>query len=222
MRNSTSKARVENEIQELQDENRSLKNHLEGSYNRIKELQETKSQVQRELTDAEAKNGLLEQELETTKIAVASLREKYNTINLQNLREKYETLLREKNTIILDIEEKKMMIASRDQQLVECQIELDVLKKEKNVIQLEMAAIREVKTSLEKRIADLLDQLDRECARDETFKLVIEEKNKIFAEYEKCKKELTEVNFDLLNIVHFVLNIRFFFLNLFFLGVGKK
>ncbi|CAB0038824.1 unnamed protein product, partial [Trichogramma brassicae] len=126
VRNSTSKVRVENEMQDLQDENRSLKNHLEGSYNRIKELQESKSQVQRELSEAQGKVEILEHELNANKIALESLRDKYNNDNLQKLRDHYDELLREKNNIVLEVEEKKMIIASKDQKLVDISAMVDV------------------------------------------------------------------------------------------------
>ena len=188
-------------MQELQDENRSLKNHLEGSYNRIKELQESKSQVQRELAEAQGKNELLEQELNTTRIALDSLREKYNNVNLQKLREKYEMLLREKNTIILEIEEKKMLIANKDQKLVEYSIEMDTLKKQKETLDKEIENIKKEKSVLESKITDLIGENEKlnekivycNIEKDDAYKLLIDEKNKVSFELEDCRKQVIEV-----------------------------
>lgn len=135
VRNSSSKIQVENEMQELQDTNRSLKNHLEGSYNRIKELQESKSDVQRELTVAQGKYELLSQELNTTKIALETLREKHNNENVQNLREKNEKLANEVQNSIYKIEEQSMLLAQKEQKLMECSIELKDLKNKNLEIQ---------------------------------------------------------------------------------------
>lgn len=201
VRNSTSKVRVESEIQELQDENRSLKNLLEGSYNRIKELQESRSQVQRDLTEVQGKNELLEQELHTTKHALVSLREKYNNTNLQNLREKYEELYREKNGIIREVEEKKMHIASKDQKLVEYSIEIDTLKKQNENLKKDIKNVKNEKTYLETKVSDLIRNNEKlkekvevsDVEAEKAYCLVTEEKNKISLELENCKKELAEV-----------------------------
>lgn len=222
MRNSTSKVRVENEMQDLQDENRSLKNHLEGSYNRIKELQESKSQVQRELAEVQGHCELLEQDLNTNRNALESLREKYNNVNLQKLREKYEILLREKNNIVLDVEEKKMLIANKDQKLVEYGIEMDTLKKQKEALNNEIENIRKEKSLLENQITNLLDNMEKfkagklvaDIEKDEAYKLIIAEKNQLALELENRRQEISEVSF-LYNFVFvfsqfFTTNINFF------------
>ncbi|XP_014207511.1 kinesin-related protein 4 [Copidosoma floridanum] len=220
VRNSTSKVRVENEMQELQDENRLLKNHLEGSYNRIKELQETKSQVQREMAEAQGKKELLEQELNTTKIALESLREKYNNINLQKMRERYETLLQEKNNVVREVEEKRMLLASKDQKLVEYSIELDTLKKQKEMLNSEILNSRVEKSSLENKITNVNDEIEKLkvqlntsiAEKDEVYRLFEEEKCKSSLELQsnrikidelvKKNKELDEEMDDMVSHVH--------------------
>ncbi|XP_058798615.1 centromere-associated protein E-like [Phymastichus coffea] len=194
VRNSTSKVRVENEMQELQDENRSLKNHLEGSYNRIKELQESKSQVQLELTEAQAQIGLLEQELNTTRMSLDSLREKYNNEHLQELREKYELLLREINSLKHDIQEKNMLLADKDQKLTEYNIDLTNYRKEKTTLNIELETIKREKVILEQRISILVDECEyikRNIAvqKDEAYKALVLERDRLLLELEKCQKE---------------------------------
>ncbi|XP_011502024.1 PREDICTED: major antigen-like [Ceratosolen solmsi marchali] len=201
VRNSTSKIRVKNEIQDLQDEIRLLKNHLEGSYNRIKELQETKSQVQWELTEVQGKNELLEQELNTTKMSLESLRDKYNNVNLQKLREKYEALLREKNNVILEIEDKKMLIANKNQKLVECSIEVDTLQKQKESLNTKLENIKGEKSVLESRILDLVNDNEElkekiivcNIQKDEIYKTSMEEKNQISIEFEIYRNQMLDV-----------------------------
>jgi chromosome segregation ATPase len=201
VRNSTSKIQVENEIQNLQDEIRLLKNHLEGSYNRIKELQETKSNVQWELTEMQGKNAFLEQELNTTKISLESLREKYNNVNLQKLRAKYEELLLIKNNAIFEIEDKKMLIANRDQKLVECTIELDTLQKQKELLNKELESTKREKFVYESQITDLTNQnkelkeeiIACDIKKNDIYKTSLEEKNKIVIEFENYQKEMSDV-----------------------------
>lgn len=184
-------------MQDLQDENRSLKNHLEGSYNRIKELQESKSQVQRQLSEAQGKVEILEHELNSTKISLESLREKYNSDNLQKLRDHYEQLLHEKNSVVLEVEDKKMIIASKDQKLVEYSIEIETLKKQINFLSKD-------KTALEDKINDLLRESEKvqkqisTCNNDKdaAYKLVIEEKIKMQKEMENVSTYLVSRSTD--------------------------
>uniref|UniRef100_A0ABD2XNB7 Kinesin motor domain-containing protein n=1 Tax=Trichogramma kaykai TaxID=54128 RepID=A0ABD2XNB7_9HYME len=202
VRNSTSKVRVENEMQDLQDENRSLKNHLEGSYNRIKELQESKSQVQRELSEAQGKVEILEHELNANKIALESLRDKYNNDNLQKLRDHYEELLREKNNIVLEVEEKKMIIASKDQKLVEYSIEIETLKKQIQYLSKDKLVLEDKINELFKESEKLQNQI-MSCGKDKdlAFKQVTEEKIKMQQDMENLMTKNKELDDEMEELV---------------------
>ncbi|KAJ8676006.1 hypothetical protein QAD02_011792 [Eretmocerus hayati] len=201
VRNSTSKVRVENEMQELQDENRTLKNQLEGSYNRIKELQEMNSQVKLQLSESTVANEILKQDLDTTERALSSLREKYNNMNLQNLREKYETLLSEKNSMALDIDEKKMVIANNNQKLVEYSIEIDTLRRERELLDKEMKNAKNEKCMLENRVSELIRNNEKikeqievlDVQKDEEYKRLNHEKNVLSLELKECMEEKSEL-----------------------------
>lgn len=189
-------------MQELQDENRTLKNHLEGSYNRIASLQESKSLIERELLDAQGKNELLEQELITTQMTLASLREKYNNFNVQKLREKYEAILIEKNNLVREIEAKKMLIAEKDQKLVEYGIEIDTLKKQNDDLHKKIKIVEGEKIVLNSHVSHLTSDFENlkqkmeivNSEKEMTYKSMLEEKARIVLELEECKKEKSEVS----------------------------
>lgn len=202
MKNATSNDKLETELQNLRDENRSLKNHLEGSYNRAKELLDAKTKAQQELIDLQTKNGLTEQELANAKISVNSLREKLNAANSQKLRANYESLLEEKKNVVMELEEKKMLLASKEHSISEYTIELERLG-QKN-LQLEKTAKKSIK-----EIGMLKDEISARTIEIEKlkkqindssfilqdnkgFKILMEEKNKIEKEKQKLMEELRQ------------------------------
>lgn len=209
--------RVENEKQELQDENITLKKDLEGSYNRISALIQSKSQIERELLEAQGKSQSLEQELTTTQMTLNSLREKYNNFNVQKLREKYESVLIEKNNLVREIEAKKMLIAEKDQKLIECSIEIDTLKKQNEDLHDKIKAFNNEKFLLDSQVSCLLNDCENlkqqmeiiNSEKENIYKSNVEEKSKILNELEECKKEKSEVsNRNLIGI-----GLLLFFLN---------
>lgn len=187
MRNSTSKVKVETEIKELQDENRSLNNYLEGAYNRIKELQEDKVNIQHQFADIQIEKESLEHELQKTIANEKSLRDKLNNMNVQKLRETNELLLNEKNEIVREVEEKRMLIASNNQKLVEYGIEIDTLKrkcdalnKEKNSMDNQIVALVKLNETLNQKIAAYNVEADL------AYKKIVEEKNMLVKELDEA------------------------------------
>ncbi|XP_072755819.1 uncharacterized protein Root [Anoplolepis gracilipes] len=114
VRNSTSKIQAEEQMEELKDLNRSLRNNLDGASNRIIELQEAKAELMKQLValnsqyDAACKDN---QELRE----MSSYRSKYS--DTYTTCEKYDALLREKNKIALELEAIKVEFDQKNREI---------------------------------------------------------------------------------------------------------
>ena len=108
MRNSTSKIRAEQEMEDLRDENRTLQRNLHGASNRITELQEIKTQLMKELAEIKTTYEVICHENMKTKNILATY--KTSASEVIELREKYELILQEKTRVALELEDKKAML----------------------------------------------------------------------------------------------------------------
>ncbi|XP_051155905.1 kinesin-related protein 4-like isoform X2 [Leptopilina boulardi] len=122
VRNSTSKHRAEQEIEDVMDKNRTLEKNLEGASNRITELMEAKAKVIKDLVDVQCQLKMIKRENDE----LQSLKSRQNS--LIELRGKYEELLQEKNTIKLELEEKKLSLAQKEKYIQEIEQQLNVLR----------------------------------------------------------------------------------------------
>lgn len=187
IRNSTSKTRVEKEMEELMDKNRTLENNLEGASNRIADLQEARSKTMKELVDLKGQVETVKRENEELKKAVDAFKLRHNYSDIMELRGKYEELLQEKNRIKLELEEKKLLLAHRDRKIEEISEELRELA-EKNA-------------ELDKEADELAEEIKEKGAEigkieDENYHL----KEKFTKEIENLRsqfKHATSINMEL-------------------------
>ncbi|KYN29939.1 PREDICTED: kinesin-related protein 4-like [Trachymyrmex cornetzi] len=127
VRNSTSKAQAEEQMEELKDLNRSLRNNLDGASNRITELQAVKTDLMKQVItlssqyDAACKNN---QKLKET-LSSSRYNDTYTAC------EKYDNLLQEKNKIALELEATKVQLNQKNRDIENYLHEIKELK-EKN------------------------------------------------------------------------------------------
>ena len=211
VRNSTSKTRVEKEMEELMDKNRTLENNLEGASNRIADLLHAKSTAMKELVDLKGQVEIVKIENEELKKAVDAFKLRHNYSDIIELRGKYEELLQEKNIVKLELEEKKILLSQRDKKLEEISKELKVaqeknaeLDKEADELADEIKERGEVigkieeenyqlKQSLTKEIEDLRSQLKHATSLNTDLRAQIEiiRKTEVGC-YQKENEELKE------------------------------
>lgn len=115
VRNSTSKVQAEEQMEELKDLNRSLRNNLDGASNRITELQAAKTDLMKQVVilnsqyDKACKDN---QELQET---LSSYKSRHN--DTYTACEKYDDLLQEKNKIALELEATKVELNLRNRDI---------------------------------------------------------------------------------------------------------
>ncbi|XP_014470851.1 PREDICTED: centromere-associated protein E [Dinoponera quadriceps] len=135
VRNSTSKIQAEEQMEELKDLNRSLRNNLDGASNRITELQAAKADLMKQLVTLNSQYESTCRENGELKETLSSYKSKYNDAYANASSEKYDALLREKNQIALELEAVKVQLnqqsrdlenhASKVKELTEKNVELD-------------------------------------------------------------------------------------------------
>ncbi|XP_025073915.1 kinesin-related protein 4-like [Pogonomyrmex barbatus] len=157
VRNSTSKSQAEEQMEELKDLNRSLRNNLDGASNRITELQIAKTDLMKQLVvlngqyDAACKDN---QELKET---LAAYKSRHN--DTYTACEKYDDLLQEKNKIALELEAMKVLLSQKNKD-VEAYISKIKDLTEKNVeLDQESEELAEVIREHDAENARLQDQL---------------------------------------------------------------
>lgn len=115
IRNSTSKVQAEEQMEELKDLNRSLRNNLDGASNRIAELQATKADLMKQVVilnsqyDTACKNN---QELTE---ALSSFKSRHN--DTYTASEKYDNLIQKKNKIALELEAMKVQLNQKNKDI---------------------------------------------------------------------------------------------------------
>ncbi|KAG7207970.1 hypothetical protein KM043_009552 [Ampulex compressa] len=117
IRHSTSKIKVEAEMEELKDLNKTLQNNLEGASNRIAELQDSKNQLLKELIGLKSQNEQLSQEIGELKQRLLLHKTKVNNTNFSKDSDKFDVLLQEKNSIALELEGKKLLLDQKDREM---------------------------------------------------------------------------------------------------------
>lgn len=117
MRNSTSKIQAEEQIEELKDLNRSLRNNLDGASNRITELQTAKTDLMKQLVILNSQHESTCNENGELKETLSSYKSKYNDAYSNATSEKYDALLQEKNQVALELEAVKMQLSQRDRDI---------------------------------------------------------------------------------------------------------
>ncbi|CAD6226846.1 GSCOCG00005942001-RA-CDS [Cotesia congregata] len=119
VRNSTSKVTVDREIEAMKDENRKLSNDLEGACNRIKDLQNSKSQLMTEFVELKGQYELTCQEMNLLQVTLSNYKLKINSSETLELRSKYDALIMEKNLVALELEEKRSTVLQYEKKMAE-------------------------------------------------------------------------------------------------------
>ncbi|XP_044598075.1 kinesin-related protein 4 isoform X2 [Cotesia glomerata] len=119
VRNSTSKATVDREMEAMKDENRKLSNDLEGACNRIKDLQNSKSQLMTEFVELKGQYELTCQEMNLLQVTLSNYKSKINSSETLELRSKYDALIMEKNLVALELEEKRSTVLQYEKKMAE-------------------------------------------------------------------------------------------------------
>lgn len=112
IRNSTSKLKVEAQMEDLKDLNKGLQSNLEGASNRITELQDSKNKILKELVNLKGQYELLSQEN-------VEIKKTQSRQSLSQEDGRYDALLQEKNKIALELEGKKVLLNQRDKEIKE-------------------------------------------------------------------------------------------------------
>lgn len=114
IRNSTSKIQAEEQMEELKDLNKSLRNNLDGASNRITELQATKTDLMKQLVTLNSQYKAMCKNNQELKEMLSSYEFKYNDISVNC--EKYDVVLQEKNKVALELEATKIQLNQRNQE----------------------------------------------------------------------------------------------------------
>ncbi|KAL6443574.1 hypothetical protein ACFW04_001608 [Cataglyphis niger] len=112
IRNSTSKIQAEEQMEELKDLNRSLRNNLDGASNRIAELQDAKAELMKQLVILNSQYDAACKDNQELKEMLSSYRSKYN--DTYATCEKYDALLQEKNKVALELEAIKVELDQKN------------------------------------------------------------------------------------------------------------
>ncbi|KYN37073.1 Centromere-associated protein E [Trachymyrmex septentrionalis] len=127
VRNSTSKAQAEEQIEELKDLNRSLRNNLDGASNRITELQAVKTDLMKQVITLSSQYDAACKDNQKLKETLSSSRHN----DTYTAYEKYDNLLQEKNKIALELEATKVQLNQKNKDIENYLHEIKELK-EKN------------------------------------------------------------------------------------------
>lgn len=127
IRNSTSRIQAEEQMEELKDLHRSLRNNLDGASNRITELQDAKAELTKQLIILNSQHDAACKDNQELKEMLSSYRSKYN--DTQASCEKYNALLQEKNKIALELEAIKVELDQKNRDIENYVSEMKELKK---------------------------------------------------------------------------------------------
>ncbi|KYQ46666.1 Centromere-associated protein E [Trachymyrmex zeteki] len=127
VRNSTSKVQAEEQMEELKDLNRSLRNNLDGASNRITELQAVKTDLMKQVITLSSQHDAACKDNQKLKETLSS---RHN--NAYTACEKYDNLLQEKNKIALELEATKVQLNQKNKDIENYLHEIKEWK-EKNV-----------------------------------------------------------------------------------------
>ncbi|KAG5323987.1 CENPE protein, partial [Acromyrmex heyeri] len=134
VRNSTSKAQAEEQMEELKDLNRSLRNNLDGASNRITELQAVKTDLMKQVITLSSQYDAACKDNQKLKETLSSSRhnDTYTTC------EKYDNLLQEKNKIALELEATKVQLNQKNKDIENYLHEIKELKRKNTELDKEL------------------------------------------------------------------------------------
>ncbi|KAG5314350.1 CENPE protein, partial [Acromyrmex insinuator] len=134
VRNSTSKAQAEEQMEELKDLNRSLRNNLDGASNRITELQAVKTDLMKQVITLSSQYDAACKDNQKLKETLSSSRHN----DTYTACEKYDNLLQEKNKIALELEATKVQLNQKNKDIENYLHEIKELKRKNTELDKEL------------------------------------------------------------------------------------
>ncbi|XP_043276548.1 kinesin-related protein 4 [Venturia canescens] len=190
MRNSTSKIRAEEEMEELRDRNRTLERNLDGAGNRINELQDIKTRLTKELVDLRVQYETTNAQNEELQSVLSSHRS--NVADTIEWREKYEALLQEKSRTEMELMDKKNRFIQMEKRIENLAQENEELKTKNSELDAEMDDIVSEINELRKENGKLDDQLYNTQNTLESYKSEIKELTTKNLDFERKEKDYIE------------------------------
>ncbi|KOX78668.1 Kinesin-related protein 4 [Melipona quadrifasciata] len=190
IRNSTSKVKVEAEMEELKDVNKRLQNNLEGASNRIIELQESKNKTFKELVNLKSQYELLSQENVELKKMLSLCKSKQNTSYLLKEESKYDVLLQEKNKIALQLEGKKLLLTQKDKEIVEYVNQIKNLVTEKRELDNQLRECTNILHERNEELSNLKDKMYMQQAENKLINELTRKLTSLEKENEEFKNQL--------------------------------
>ncbi|CAD1480246.1 unnamed protein product, partial [Heterotrigona itama] len=190
IRNSTSKVKVEAEMEELKDVNKRLQNNLEGASNRIIELQESKNKTFKELVNLKSQYELLSQENVELKKMLSLCKSKQNTLYLLKEENKYDVLLQEKNKIALQLEGKKLLLSQKDKVIVEYTSQIKNLVTEKRELDNQLRECTTILYERNEELSSLKDKIYMQQAENKLINELTKKLTSLEKENEEFKNQL--------------------------------
>ncbi|KAK2579324.1 hypothetical protein KPH14_008276 [Odynerus spinipes] len=178
IRNSVSKIKTETQIEDLQEQNKALQSNLEGAYNCIAELKDKKNHLLEELVNIKKQNeSLLEENIKMNDLL--SDKAKQNNSNLHTLQEQYSALLNEKSNVILKLEENKMLLCQKEQDLKHCVNQLEELRQKNKELDEEAEELVRENKLLTEKIYSYFDDNNSESKLRSEINTLKEENQKL-------------------------------------------
>jgi len=170
VRNSTSKIQAEEQMEELKDLNRSLRNNLDGASNRITELQIAKTDLMKQLVTLNSQHDAVKKENQELMETLSSSKSKYDGDNS----EKYDALLQEKNKIALELEATKFQFNQKNKEIESYADKIKELTEKNTELDRESDELAEVIREHDAENTRLQDQLYTSRAELENLREKIE------------------------------------------------
>ncbi|XP_077280881.1 uncharacterized protein LOC143907787 [Temnothorax americanus] len=142
VRNSTSKVQAEEQMEELKDLNRSLRNNLDGASNRITELQAAKADLMKQVVILSSQYDAVCKDNRELKEAMSSFRSRHN--DTYTACEKFDDLLQEKNKIALELEATKVQLNQKNRDIENYTSEIKSLTEKNAELDRELDELAEV------------------------------------------------------------------------------
>lgn len=195
LRNSNSKMKLETNIEDLLEQNKVLQNNLDGAYNCITELKDKKNHLLEELLTAKERHeSLLEENTKMKELLSDEVKQ-----NMHTLQEQYDTLLNEKTKITLELDENKILLCQKEEDLKHYINQFEELRRKNQELDEEAEElIRENEKLTEKIYSYFDDDVSGDKLKSQIN--ILKEENK------KLQDELTK--FDGVNKSHITLQTK--------------
>lgn len=156
VRNSTSKVQAEEQIEELKDLNRSLRNNLDGASNRITELQTAKTDLMKQVVILSSQYDASCKDSQELREALSAYKSRHN--DTYTACERYDELLREKNKIALELEAMRVQLNQKSRDIERYTGEIKALTEKNAELDQESEELAQVIRDHDTEIARLQDK----------------------------------------------------------------